>query len=459
MSRKVICSLVLVALWGAMMPLFTACEKQILSEESAEEPSASQVPNSRLRIRTRAVSGEQVSYPVTVYIINNEGVCVQKMTLTTADDDLSVDLVSGTYQVYAVGGATTEAYILPDVDNVSAESEIALKDGAAHADLMTAKNTVKVGRNETNTLTLGMVRKVINLKSVVIKDIPESATAVSLTLAPLYKNLLLNGSYATGNNSQTATVSLTKQNDGTTWQSASEVFMMPFEDETTVTVTMTLGGQTYNYMYATSLTLEANHELSIAGTYTGDLGEFTLSGSFTGAVWGEPVTISFTFNEEGAQADNGNGGNNNSTEDEEAPATGTWYKNCYVFMSTDDGDYTVVTLLHRNEIDVEVANKTQDDFKTEINTSLPGFDINSITNWRLPTEDEAKAIRANTVNQSVLSEGGKEMAPSGLYFYDKGNDELGTFFGRGDLSAYFTTPSVTIIHLRPVTTLRFKKPE
>ena len=445
-----------VVLWAVMMLLFAACEKAIVSEDTVPDSSPTLPKDSKLYIQTRSPGVEVVSYPVTVYVIDAEGTCVAKEILATAEEELSIDLPAGTFQVYAIGGATDEVYDLPDVDDAEAEYEISLRDNAVHADLMSARNTVKLGRNETNRLTLSFVRKVMNVKSITISDVPEKVTSVSVSLLPLYKNLLLNGNYASGNNQEEATISLVKQDDGTTWMNAGESYLLPAEDETTVKVSMTLNGKTYTYMYACNQTLVANCDVNIMGTYTGNLGEFTMSGVLYGTTWDDPVNISFKFNEEGAEADNGGGSGNEPAEDEEAPALKSWYKNCFVFMSSEDDDYVTVTLLHRNEVDIDVEDKTQADFISEINLALPDFAINGMTAWRLPTQTEAEAIRANTFNLHI-EDGADPMSANDLYFYDKGNNELGTFFGRGDLSSSFITSSVTFVHLRPVTTLKFRK--
>ena len=444
-----------------LLLMCAACEKELMTENDVtktEEPTDLTwlEDSGRLTIVTRSTSTETVSYPVTVYIMDSEGTCLRRETIATAGDELSVRLYAGNYQVYAIGGASAEGYSLPAADDATADSEITLKDGAAHADLMTAGSSIKIGRSEENRLTLSFVRKVMMLKSVEVSDIPDDATAVSLSLSPLNKAITLGGNYVSG--AQTSTIALEKQSDGTTWKNASTQYLLPSEGASSITVSMTRADNTISYTYSTTQQLQANSELNISGRYTGDAGEFVLSGVFYGPTWAAPTNISFTFSEDGAQGEVSGGGNSTSGEggsDEAAPALDSWYQNCFVFMSADDdsGEYTVVTLLHRSEVDINTADKSQSDLISEINAALPDFDINGITGWRLPTEDEAKAVRAARVNTNVAKQGGQAMNGDERYFYNKGNDEVGAFWGRGDLA-----PALTgTMHLRPVTTLRFKK--
>lgn len=431
---------------------FTACEKELMQEESVvsdvdEETDA----DSKLTILTRAAAGEEISYPVTVFVMDGDGNCIKKETLADADATFSVKLPAATYQVYGIAGATEEDYMIPSAFDASANYELALKQGTVHGDLMTAQNTITLGSNESNVLTLGFTRKVLNVKTITINQVPEDVTAVSVTLTPLYKSICLNGNYVAGTgDAQTATVSLTRQADGTTWKNASECYLLPAVSAATITVKMTLNGIIISSSYSSAQTLQANSDLNITGTYTGNAGEFTMSAVFTGAVWGAPTNINFTFNESGAAdagSSQGGGGNTGSSS---APEVNTWYNNCFVFMSAEDDDHVVVTLLHCDDVTVtDAENKTLE----EINTLVQSFDSKGLSGWRLPTETEAKKVRAVLYNVGLDPEQDVLLDNFERYFYEKDDHTLGAFLGNGNISATL----VPTIHVRPVTTLSFPK--
>ena len=82
---------------------------------------------------------------------------------------------------------------------------------------MTASATVTLMDGEANTVTLGMERRTMLLQSVVMKKIPMAATAVSVSVAPLWQSLTAGCDYAGSGGSYS--LALEKQSDGMTWQS------------------------------------------------------------------------------------------------------------------------------------------------------------------------------------------------------------------------------------------------
>jgi len=438
-----------VLLSAVFLMTLIGCEKSLSVEGAAEGSSV-------LSVITR--SGEtdaEVSYPVTVYVMNQEGVCVRKQELASASDQLSLKLQPTTYQVYAIGGAADEAYTLPSIDEATATSPIALKTGETHGDLMAAYNTVTMGENESNTLTLTMSRKVMELRTVQIKGVPSAVTAVSVMFSSIYDNLLLNGNYSEGTSAQTMT--LARQADNTTWQNSIEQYMLPANGKPTITVKMTTGETTKSYSYNCPQELEANKHIDITGTYTG--GELTLTGVITGATWNGTTTIEFTFNETNAETtdsgttgdDTGGGSSESGVEDGTAPAVNTLYKDCYVIDSYTDGDYKFVTVIHKNEQEMSGAGATEESLLSDIEAALATYDINGITGWRLPTEAEARKTYPGLINEVIASVGGMTMNAS-LWYYHSSDSGLKTFKGHTYNNKYTDGQ-----RLRPVTTLKFHK--
>lgn len=429
-------------------------------EKSLEKAGATE-GNSVLTVMTRSGENDaKVSYPVTIYVMNEDGQCVRRLQLTSANDQLSMKLQPMTYHIYAVAGATDGDYTLPGQDDATATSEIALNEDAVHGDLMTASNTVTMSEEENTVLTLTMVRKVMQIESLVINQVPKSVDAVTVTLAPIYDNLLLNGNYSATTSTQTVT--LTEQADGTTWQNDEALYMLPSNGNATITVKFSRGGTITSYAYSSPLPLEANKHIRITGTFTGT-DELTLSGTITGATWDGTTTIEFTFDETGSTTtgggtsgggDNGgNGGNEDESDVVEgtAPDVGTAYNGCYVLSSTDDENYTFVTLVHKYEANIAGSGKTIAALEDEIEDALPSFEIDGITGWRLPTEAEISQFTRSMFNGIT----GATPLANDNYFYVATN---------GIYAALITDSSVGLERtytlgqkLRPVTTLKFHK--
>ena len=196
----------------------TACEKGLDGEADYMSPAATgQVTNSMLQVRTRGGSlGDEttIAYPVQVFVFQGND-CKAVQTIGDEGQTLNIPLVEGTYSVYAVGGAGSTDYNLPTKDNATTTTALTLKEGRTLTDLMAAQATATLVDGGTNTVTLGMVRKTMLIQSVAIKKIPTAATAVSVTIAPLWQSLCIGGSYNGTTGSQT--IALTKQADNRTW--------------------------------------------------------------------------------------------------------------------------------------------------------------------------------------------------------------------------------------------------
>lgn len=415
----------------------TACEKGLV-EDIADVSATSQVTNSVLQVRTRsggmAGSEATVAYPVTVYVFQDED-CRAEQTIGDEGQMLNIPLVEGAYSVFAIGGASVDDYVLPDASDALTSSAIALREGHEHSDLMAASATVTLIDGGTNTVTLGMKRKTMLIQDVIIKKIPTAATAVSVTIAPLWQALNVSGTYSTTNGS--STIALTKQEDGRTWQNAASAYQLPpCSQSASVSVNITIGGMTKTYTYSCSDQLEAGYKINIDGTYTEAVG-VNLTGTITGATWLGERTISFEFDENGSSAaDDGNGGDNGNNDTpgnaEGFPAVGSFYQGCYVLKSivADDGQSAELTLLSPNETTIGKAYNDvsfighPEVLEALIDEKLAEADVDGISDWRLPTYNELNSIYASldAINEAFES----DVSASGKYLYDAG----GTVFFR-----------------------------
>ena len=411
----------------------TACEKG-LEDETAVSPTG-QVGNSVLQVRTRSGgSGSEatVAYPVTVYVFAGEE-CRAVQTIGDEGQTLNIALTEGTYSVYAVGGASAEDYVLPSADEATVTSAIALREGKAHGDLMAAMATATLTDGGTNTVTLGMARRTMLIQDVVLRKIPTAATAVSVTIAPLWQSLTVGGGFAVASSSHT--IALTRQEDGRTWQNAANAYLLPPSSQpASVSVNITIDGATKTYTYSCSDQLEAGYRINIDGTYTEAVG-VNLTGTITGSTWLGERTISFKFDENGSSAaDDGNGGDNGNNDTpgnaEGFPAVGSTYQGCYVLKSivADDGQSAELTLLSPNETTIGKAYNDvsfighPEVLEALIDEKLAEADVDGISDWRLPTYNELNSIYASldAINEAFES----DISASGKYLYDAGGTVL-----------------------------------
>ena len=373
--------------------LLTACEKGLDELGEGMSPEATgQVTNSMLQIRTRSggAPGEEatIAYPIAVYVMQGDK-CKAMQTIGDEGQTLNIGLVEGTYSVYAIGGASSSDYVLPSATDATVSSAITLKEGKAHGDLMAAQATATLVDGGTNTVTLGLQRKTMLLQDVIIKKVPTAATAVSVTIAPLWQSLNVGGTYSTAGCSQT--IALTRQDDNRTWKLEGEAIHLlpPSSQPASVSVNITTGGATKTYTYSCSDQLEAAYRINIEGTYTEAVG-VTLTGTITGATWLGERTISFEFDESGSSAvENNNGGGDNNDNPNNIPAAGDTYQGCYVLAVNDADDYAEVTLLSPTEL---TGIDYTTDMQTHIDAALATVTDGDISGWEVPTTAEAQLM-------------------------------------------------------------------
>ena len=416
----------------------TACEKGL--GDDIGDVGNEQVKNSVLQVRTRGASGDgaTVAYPVAVYVFEGDE-CKTSQTIGDEGQTLNIALTEGTYSVYAVGGVSSSDYVLPSVSDALTTSAIALQEGKVLTDLMTASATVTLVDGGTNTVTLGMTRKTLLIQDVTFKKVPSAATAVTVTIAPLWQSLTIGGTYSTTNGS--STIALTRQEDGRTWRNIGSVYLLPPSSQpASVSVNITMGGTTKTYTYSTSDELEAGYKINIDGTYTEAVG-VNLTGTITGATWLGERTISFTFDEDGSSmSGDSNGGCGSDTQD--FPSVGDTYQGCYVLAVTveDDGQSAEVMLLSPNEWAVTSASDAE--------SALASLGLDGISDWTVPTKAQMDAFAAAQNDVTPTPAGGN-------YLYKNNN---GVYY-QYNLATGATGSAnyITGINLRPVAIVSITK--
>ena len=437
-----------------LMMGMAGCEKDVIEEGTN---NGAREANALLQVRTRGGGGSEatVSYPVQVYVFQGDE-CKAVQTIGDEGQTLNIALVEGAYTVYAVGGASATDYVLPTTSEATTTTAIALKEGHDLTDLMAASATATLVDGGTNTVTLGLTRKTMLIQDVTIKKIPTAATAVSVTIAPLWQSLTVGGTYSGTAGSQT--IALTKQEDNRTWLLPSPVgegsgeglFLLPPSSQpASVSVNITIGGTTKTYTYSTSDQLEAGYKINIEGTYTEAVG-VSLTGTITGATWLGERTISFEFDESGSSTSEPSEPNEPSDPSEPSepssdfPAVGDTYQGCYVLAVTvdDGGESAELTLLSPNEQAATTVGNAD--------AALAALGAVGISDWAVPTKAQMQLVEAKLLADDASLAGMK-------YLYRKSNDGLGYRTLGAAETAWPTANTTDSYRLRPVAVVSITK--
>lgn len=416
---------------GLVMAAATSCERQTDAAMGDAAGLAAAHGHARLEVRTRAAADQPgdaeapaLSYPIQVYVFRGDA-CAALQTIGDAGQQLSLTLPEGQYQLAAIGGASATDYVLPAAGEATPSSVVALREGHSHHDLQTCLiNSVALEDGQTNTVTLGMERRVMLLRGVTIGRVPSAATAVSVSISPLYGALTAGAALADGG--QAYTIALERQSDGRTWTATPAAYLLPPSAQpVTVSVSITTAEGTRTYTYASQDELEAGWRITLSGTCTDDV-DVELTGTITAPAWKGERTITFGVGsggsgQPGQSGDSGDSGQSGQTVSGEAPAEGTLYEHCYVVSATTlAGGGTRCLLLSPKAATTgmsysaaQVAAGLADTFVAGlIATAAP--DDTSVTSWRLPTRaelDQIQAVRA-AANTALEADGGTKI---GLY--------------------------------------------
>lgn len=451
----------------AIVAMMTSCSKFVADEEQDEKL---QPANSVLTVNAVLDTGEGettpgeedavISYPVNIYVFNDKGKCVDVSSINDKSAGISFKLAEGQYDVYAVAGATADNYDLPTKETATADALINLLEGKSHGDLMTAHNSITMQANEENKLSLALERKVIMIQSVVLNNIPDNVSEVSVTISPVYTGLLLNGEYSESTGSQT--INLSRVDETSKWKNTEIAYSLPTKGKPTIKVSMKKSSSDalISYSYSSGEEFPANYKVDITGNFKG--GSFSLSGTLTGAKWAGNKTVTFEFGE-------GEG----ETEEEkpvpvEIPEEGTVYKNCYV-VSVDKTKYPVEVTLMALEHYTEWTFKSGDieAMTAELYAKLNEKKVEGITStWRIPTASELfkvctvqsdfnKVIKALKKTDNSLT--ADEFYSYGATFFVYESDAIKAFqySNSGEYSILDSPPGTKTI-LRPFTTIQIK---
>lgn len=423
------------------MTLLTSCEKEF-SEVTPVNPESS------LTVTTRSESGaEEVAYPVAVYLFDANKTCIDFRRIESADASVCYDLVEGVYDVYAFGGVAEGKYTLPSVKEATLESVIALQDGQEHGDLMMANSSVTTTKGEANTINLLMNRCVSKIASIVIKQVPDDVTAVSMTLSKTYKSVGFNGTMKDVN-IEVITLEKSGTESGTWELKTPRHVLFDVAASASVKISMTTNGNAKGYTYQLTDKWKSNYQYHITATYT-EKQNFHVTGTIKGATWLGTEDIVFNFDETNTQ-DGGSG----PTINETAPEVGTLYKGCYVLSRTEESNAIKVLLLHPNQYsDVCNGSMSQEEARNSINSKLSEIaSENEITGWHLPNEAEMETIYSTgfaAINQKIP----EPKLLTDDYFYDDNGTIRGYLLSSKVKRDLRLTTHKAI--LRPVAVVRF----
>ena len=361
------------------MLTLSSCSEEVFNS-AVPEPAES--GEGQLRIVTRG--DVETPLQTRLYIFNDAGQCIQLLSPDDHEQFVTTSLTTGTYDLYGIGNNDFSNFVLPTVEEATPTTEVIVATGKQRGDLLIGHKQITLEDGDRENIDIQLERKVTHVTSIVIHEVPNDVEHVSVSITPMYKKLLLNGTLEdpTG----TYTVNLTDLGSGD-WEAAPDEMILPSDGHPTITITFTKNETPKSYTYTAAQSINANTNVTLEGTFVGQKG-IVLTATMTPQSWNStPQDITFDFDEH--------------------PIAGQTYQG--YFVVANDPTNRTATLLSQNRVNFTAPEgNTQADWLPVLNSAMNSLEKPSFATatdyWRLPTATECTIFSRNTNYVMTFSE-------------------------------------------------------
>lgn len=394
-------------------------------------PSMPEPDRGQLRVRTRGEGDEALQSRL--YVFDDAGQCVALLSPDGNEQFVTADLPSGTYDLYGIGSDDLSNFVLPSTDDAKPTTAIAVVVGKQMGDLLIGHEKISLEDGDRETINIQLERKVTCVTRVAIHEVPDDVEQVTVSVSPMYQQLLLNGTL--GDPTGTYTISLNDLGGGD-WEAEPHEIILPSKTYPEISICFVKGESVKSYSYTAPLSFKANNNVSVEGTFVGLKG-IELTATLTPQSWETtPRDISFDFDEQ--------------------PLAGQMYQGYFV-VATDPVN-RMATLLSAKGVSFSAPDKSdQASWQDALNAAMngyakPGFAA-ADDHWRLPTLEECRIFSKNT--DFVVSFSREGLSP--IYFYLDGSTLKGGCSKKTEQEFVFQSDQAltSSVKLRPVIDIRY----
>ena len=361
------------------MLTLSSCSEEVFNS-AVPEPAES--GEGQLRIVTRG--DVETPLQTRLYIFNDAGQCIQLLSPDEHEQFVTTSLTAGTYDLCGIGSKDFSNFVLPTVEEATPTTEVIVATGKQRGDLLIGHKQITLEDGDRENIDIQLERKVTHVTSIVIHEVPNDVEHVSVSITPMYRKLLLNGTFEdpTG----TYTVNLTDLGSGD-WEAAPDEMILPSDGHPTITITFTKNETPKSYTYTAAQSINANTNVTLEGTFVGQKG-IVLTATMTPQSWNStPQDITFDFDEH--------------------PIAGQTYQG--YFVVANDPTNRTATLLSQNRVNFTAPEgNTQADWLPVLNSAMNSLEKPSFATatdyWRLPTATECTIFSRNTNYVMTFSE-------------------------------------------------------
>ena len=338
-----------------------------------------------LKVNVRSAGEKEIVYPLYLYAFNNKGKLVISQTLANAEQDMSLSLSKGDFQIVALSGVSSD-YQRPENPTLDDAISIVNSKGADIPLMMGRANVEIANASESSAqLTLANVVAELNVK---LKDVPSNVVAVQVSVSPLHSTLSMGGKY--GGSSQKIKVECRKVSDGV-WSAETSYIFPGNGTETYFSIYFkTDDGTEVTYGHSFKGIPQANYLFNVTGSYAGGI---IVGGNFDVTDWEGVIDVEFEFGASVLPDDDDNEG------DEDINLTGV------PKVGTIWNGTIVANIGEADESGVDLLLMSLDEWEglaSLVSDVISGYSVNGISDWRLPTYEEVQVLKARFSDDNRL---------------------------------------------------------
>lgn len=395
--------------------LAASCGKAV--SEVPEETDILQ--SSIVQVLTRSAGGVPIEYPLSVLAFSSEGSLRGSQTIASSSETLSLKLACGEEYHLAVISSTGDDYELESSPTITSAVSMTSDDAVANIPLQAGFASITPAEGES-TAAIQLDYRVASL-DVSLKGLPESCSAVSLTVTGISRGFRLNGE-----NLESATASIMCHKEEGIWTSGTRYLFPAEASQTVITISYTDSGSE-NYCSVTYAgSLKAGTPYTLNGDFTD--GSVNVTADITASNWSDSTTINFAFgpNTNTTISASGDDGNDDAHDEQyyvsSIPAPGTLWEGHIVAM-TDSLSATAATLTLLSIEDwgnmTSSTNATTPGMAAE---AAAGYEEFGMKGWSIPSQEDGRrlyaaytsgiltpAVTAAHAKELVLQESGKNI--------------------------------------------------
>ena len=366
---------------GFLLMMLLSCTMFSCQQMPVEDMELNSEDLKNLKVNVRSAGEKEIVYPLYLYAFNDKGKLVVSQTLANAEQDMSLSLAKGDYQIVALSGVSSD-YQLPE--NPTLDDAISIVDSkGADMPLMMGRANVEIANASESSaqLTLSNVVAALNVK---LKDVPANVVAVQMSMSPLHSTLSMGGRY--GGSSQKIKVECSKVSEGV-WSAETSYIFPGSGTETDFSIYFkTDDGTEVTYGHSFKGIPQANHLFNVTGTYAGGI---IVGGNFDVTDWEGAIDVEFEFGASVVPDDDEEDDDNEGNEDIDltgVPEVGTiWNGTIVVDIGEADESGVDLLLMSLDEWDSTTS---------QVSDVMDGYSVNGISDWRLPTYEEVQVLKA-----------------------------------------------------------------